>query len=206
MRASSEQTSVEQKPLSVDQWFDNNPRRHKAQNKIKKIHEKIPPSCWAAYDRFLRTEGIQNDNEELLSKLENAKAESIYALRNNEKLYEARNRAEIASVLFEEAQEQQDAVDEMRKDLEHEKLIVSYGYSVKTTPMPVTRKNGRETAPAKHPQIEQSEIPVPDYVDTKATEMKLIKDAKLKLGEFQFEEQEEIQQVTNYAGKIVVTF
>jgi len=36
--------------------------------------------------------------------------------------------------------------------------------------------------------------------------MKLIKDAKLKLGEFQFEEQEEIQQVTNYAGKIVVTF
>lgn len=124
----------------------------------RKIHEKIPPSCWAAYDRFLRTEGIQNDNEELLSKLENEKAESIYALRNNEKLYEARSRAEIASVLFEEAQEQQDAVDEMRKDLAHEKLVVSYG-SVKPTPMPVARKKNNETSPAKLPEIELNEIP-----------------------------------------------
>lgn len=41
---------------------------------------------------------------------------------------------------------------------------------------------------------------VPDYVDTKAKQMRLIKDARLQLGEFQFEEEEEIPQVTNYAG------
>ncbi|CAG5095103.1 Oidioi.mRNA.OKI2018_I69.XSR.g14034.t1.cds [Oikopleura dioica] len=162
----SEQTSVEQKPLSVDQWFDNNPRRHKAQNKIKRIHERIPESCWAAYDRFLRTEGIQNDNEELLSKLENSKAESIYALRNNDKLYEARNRAELASVLFEEAQEQQDSVDQMRRELAHEKLVVSYG-EVERTPVSIARK---------------------------------MKDTELELGDFKFEEDEEVPQVTNYAG------
>ena len=41
---------------------------------------------------------------------------------------------------------------------------------------------------------------VPDYVDTKAKHMRLIKDTRLQLGEFQFEEEEEIPQVTNYAG------
>ena len=43
-------------------------------------------------------------------------------------------------------------------------------------------------------------IKVPDYVDTKAKEMKLIKDSRLQLGGFHFEEEEEIPQVTNYAG------
>merc|ERR1712210_199938 len=105
----------------------------------------------------------------------------------------------IASVLFEEAQEQQDAADEMRKDLAHEKLVVSYG-SVKPTPMPIARKKSHESSLGKQPEIEQNEIPVPDYVDTKAKEMKLIKDSRLQLGGFHFEEEEEIPQVTNYAG------
>ena len=97
--------------------------------------------------------GIQNDNEELLSKLENSKAESIYALRNNDKLYEARNRAELAAVLFEEAQEQQDSVDQMRRELAHEKLVVSYG-EVEPTPVPVARKSQKKMEALKLPKIE----------------------------------------------------
>ena len=37
-------------------------------------------------------------------------------------------------------------------------------------------------------------------MDTKAKEMKLVKDTELELGDFKFEEDEEVPQVTNYAG------
>ena len=56
-------------------------------------------------------------------------------------------------MLFEEAQEQQDSVDQMRRELAHEKLVVSYG-EVEPTPVPIARKSQKKTEVIKLPKID----------------------------------------------------
>lgn len=195
-------SEVNWKPGSVEEWFESNDRRTKAQKKIQKLDESISSECRQAYDCFLRTQVYQGQTSNLLKKLPEEKKDIVFAFDDQDKIHKVQHRINLAYNMFDDVERQElfikdissiNAEINVENINDSEEEIGYMGYDQQP------EINNTVTS-TQLPRI--NTLPVPPYIDTDAKLMKLLRCQKpvIKRNGFNSMNNNTLPQVTEVPG------